>query len=336
MNFTSFRTITMPLLGTRAVRVAGAAPYPQRVLLVPRTTAPATRIFVTSSTNELDNAAPAAAIVGGAAQVIADFGGTVFALAPGQALFAATNALGPPATPTTLSVSVSALVPYAGDRQPYKTTFRSYTMPGTGTNAAIRIVPAAELPRRVHIMPGALATNVRIAQSAEELNPFGPFPAGAFRFDEANGPITFVAAPRQAIYATVDPGSAGALLAVSVSDIYAQPPVARFRQESQTKTITLIEQFTPVRIAPANQHWRRVLVLGDPSIVIGSAANDMTIPFQLVPVVFNPGAFSFLSQSPVSVILPPHQPLYAATGATVAATVQAHVSEALFDSGELG
>lgn len=334
MEFTSLRTVTLPLVGTRAVRVAASAPYPQRVLLVTSTTlaAAGARVFVTGAVNELNNASAAliaaGAALGGAVELRGGARGTVLTLRPGQALFAATSILG-----ASLSVSVSAVLSFAGTRDPYPTTFRSYTLPASGANSAIRIVPSAELPRRVHVMPGPLVTNVRVAQSAEELNPFGANPPGAFRFDEVDGPLTFVMAPRQAMYATVDPGSAGAFLAVSVSDIYTQPPTKRRRRPSQVHTITLAQPFSPAQVALGINCWRRVLLRGDPDVVVGAAPEDMSIPFVTAPVTFASGAFSFTGVETLALILAPGQPLFAATG-TPPSTVQAHISEALFDGGE--
>ena len=248
----------------------------------------------------------------------------IIALSTHQALVAAGSVVG-----SELSVSVSAVIPAA--LRPQKgwlpTSFRTITLNSSGTTrAAVRIAPASVRPQRVLVTPAALSVNTRITAAPQELDAFGADPNGAFAFDDET--FVFVTAPNQALYATVDPGSAGRTLSVSTSEIVPLAPGGRVQRmgPARVKTIALPAPFEAVRIAPSTMNkWLRVTVFAFDDVAISATPAGLTTP-PVFPNAFIPSA----TPGGTSFVLPPSQGLFAA--ALVGATsLQVSVSEALFD-----
>lgn len=229
MEPTTFRTVTLrtaniigPQPGGQAIRVVGTARYERRVLVLNLDVG--TSKFLSPSANEFNLLGQVGPPAG--SFVLPDGSPTEFAVDPKQTLFAAGDG---GATPQTLSVSISQDIPAPTGPRPigYRaapTAFRTFTLNPTGTpNAAIRIAPAACKPQRVVVVAEATATNIRVTSSPADLEAFGTTPAGAFTLNAVAGPITFVLAPDQPLFASVDPLSPVNRLAVSVSeiDVYA-------------------------------------------------------------------------------------------------------------------
>jgi len=226
---TSFRTIRVRDAGSNtpggdAIRIAGAAPYPQRVVLLNRD--PLSIILAATSPNELNFPADPGVVTPGSFGIFSN-DTQEFALAPGQALYAAGDGA---VVAQFVSVSVSAQIPTPDPvpppaRQeklgPMPTSFRTYVLNNTGSpSSSIRIVPASRNPQRVVLVAEPLATNVRLSSSSNELETPGiDIPAGAFAFDAASGSMIFVVAPDQPLFATVDAASPTRRLSVSVSEI---------------------------------------------------------------------------------------------------------------------
>lgn len=219
MDPTTFRTYTLPLLGTdSAIQITPASKHFQRVVLAQ--SAGATPIFISAVASELNTAGQP--IPGGAFQFPGAIGGDpiVVVLAPGQHLTAAAALAG-----TRLAVSVSQAVPAPTKPIPAgvgkePTTFRTYALPAVGTQA-VQVAPSGAVPKRVVMRVNAGAAF--ISPDVGDLNIVQATPGNAFEMIAAGlFSATFIIAPGQELSASAD--FAGRLLSVSVSDILPTLP----------------------------------------------------------------------------------------------------------------
>lgn len=223
MHPTSFRTYRVFAAGTPgrpAIQIVGAAPYPQRVVVLNRD--PLSIIFVAFSPNEMNIAPGAGAIPAGAFGLFAN-DVQEFAVAPGQGVYAAGDGA---VALQFISVSASAAIPPGKGKRPegrgvLPTTFRTFTLRPSGVaGAATQVASASKNPQRVVITGEPLATNIRVTSSSNELeSPGVAAPSGAYAFDAAAGAQTLVLAPDQPLFATLDPTSPVFRASVSVSEI---------------------------------------------------------------------------------------------------------------------
>lgn len=229
---TAFRTYTLPAQGTEAIRIVGAAPYPQRVQLdsVARGAAvppfPGTPLIAYSS-NELTipDATPAWAV-----SIFEQF-----VVAADQALYAAADLSGG-AAPVGLAVSVSADIPFGTEKAHISAesaaTYRSFVLPVVGT-PTIRVAAATPYPQRVVVASEVINATllpdvfIRLTSSANNLtlppNVAFASPSGAYGY--RGGVRVFVLAPEQPLYASIDPGFGGPfVLSVSSQELCPQDP----------------------------------------------------------------------------------------------------------------
>ncbi len=224
MQPTELRTFTLGVLGTpnAAVRICPALNVRQRVVIIQTGGFPSLP-FVSQNAAELDNSGTVTPGNGFLIPATATIGiPVVLSLAPRQKLVAAASVAG-----ARICVARSAEIP--GLMQPDvdfgETIFRTFTLPLLGAAAAIRVVPATNVPKRVIALQtaGVLGISAFLSTTAAELDSSpSPTPGNAFEIQGAgNRPtIVFVVAPRQALYAV---GTAGAGLTLSVSDILPGP-----------------------------------------------------------------------------------------------------------------
>jgi hypothetical protein len=331
MEPTSFRTHTLPLIGTGAVRVVPSAAWPQRVVLFNRglqPPLPLADVFVSHATSELN--APGSPgqgtfVIESSAPGV---GPRVVTVPAKQALYAAAAIAG-----RQLSVAVSGSLRFQKDKPigSLPTIFRSFTLQSTGVGpAAIRLVPSGNISRRVVIQGGPLTTNIRITSAPEELDAFGAQPAYAYAFDGDSGPHVFILPPRQLLVGTLDPGSAGRLLSVAISEVPMRPMPGHQRTRlSGTRRYRFPAPFAPVLIAPIATYWQRIVVdpvPGGPVIAVAFDPNELT-------GAFGPGSFPLFGDFTTTFILAPGQGLLAASSAIVPGVteVRSAASEALFD-----
>ncbi len=230
MRPTAFLTRDLPAQGTEAIRIVGAAPYSQRVRLeaVFRGAAmppfPGTPL-IAYSPNELTIPDPTPA------WAISIF--RQFTVAPGQALYAAANLPGGTA-PVGLAISISALIPYGTEEvgKDSRVTYRTHTLPIVGTQA-IRIAAATPHAQRVVLTSETVSITmfpdvfIRLTSSANNLalppNPAFASPGGAYGY--RGGVRVFILAPRQPLYAAIDPGiGAPFFLSVSAQELAPGDP----------------------------------------------------------------------------------------------------------------
>lgn len=214
---TTFRTYAPNVVGAAnaAIRIAGAAPHAQRVVVKHDTNGQF--VFLTSSANELNGPgglAPAYAYALPFDDIID------FVIAPGQELLAAASAVG-----IRLSVSVSQVVPVpkSAPDDMRIATFQQKPLAIAGApNAARQIVTSSNHPQRV-VIHNPVASIVYIASGgAGTLNtaaPAGPIP---FAFElRQNQTAKFITAPGQSLDAV---SNGTPTISVQVSEIPLDSP----------------------------------------------------------------------------------------------------------------
>lgn len=217
MRPTTFRTYVLNALGPNAaVRVAGAAPHAQRVVVKHDTVGQLA--FLTSSVNELHG-------LGGAFPAFA-YGlppddVTDFVIAPGQELLAAASVAG-----VRLSVSTSQIIPPPTEPPAAlrPSLFQRRTLALVGVASAARqIITSADRPQRV-VVHNPVNANVYVASGAAgTLNAGAPAGPIAFAFElRLNQTAKFITAPGQSLDAAAS--VAGAAIDVQVSEIPLDDP----------------------------------------------------------------------------------------------------------------
>ncbi|KKN61367.1 hypothetical protein LCGC14_0522990 [marine sediment metagenome] len=208
---TTFRTHTLRPLGQDAVTIASPAPHFRRVIIFQRLAL--TGAFISRSATELtipDQVQP-----GDAYQLpVTPAQPRVFVLAPGDALYAGggTSAGGLASVSVSISQEILGLAPIYEVR----TVFRTFTVPISGINPSITIVPIAQVPRRMIVTSVSVGGGVFLSTSAQELDIPQVVPGEGF--DVGGGGI-FVVGPGQALYG-IRTFAPAAQISVSISDIH--------------------------------------------------------------------------------------------------------------------
>jgi hypothetical protein len=217
MRPTTLRTYTLSAVGVAnaAIRVAGAAPHAQRILVKHDTDGQL--VFLTSAANELNGpggAAPAGTYALPADDIID------FVIAPGQELLAAASVAG-----VRLSVSTSQIIPIpqSAPERMRIATFQQKALALAGVpNATRQIVTSSNHPQRV-LVHNPSNSIVYVASSGtgtlDYAAPAGPI---AFAFElRQNQTAKFITAPGQSLDAVSD-GSP--VISVQVSEIPLDAP----------------------------------------------------------------------------------------------------------------